>query len=109
MVYKDLNSPSKSYGCSPFFVEPAGVTEETFCTNYTSSCYCTETCVSDFSQFCGYSNYIPGTQEDFTIKIDSNNSDNPQQIQIAQWTETESALSESCEEIISEDVELEIF
>ena len=104
VVYRDTNVPSKSYGCSPFFVEPAGVSDPTFCTTYPTSCYCSGTCITDFSAFCSYSNYVPGAQADITIKVDQANAASPAVFQLAQWTETEPALSTACADPISNNV-----
>ena len=83
VVYRDTNVPSKSYGCSPFFVEPVVTYDPTFCTSYPTSCYCSGTCITDFSQFCSYANYVPGVQTDFTMKINQANTVSPADFQIA--------------------------
>ena len=48
-----------------------------FCDSNAGSCYCDETCVSDFTGFCD--KILPKTveQSDFTVTIDSANADSP--------------------------------
>lgn len=109
VVYRDLNTPSKSYGCSFFSVEPAGRSDADFCSRYGESCYCTVTCIVDVSEFCQHTNYIPGTQADFTITVDQGNAEDPQEILLAEWDYSVPELSASCGDSIANDVALEMY
>ena len=111
VVYKDLNEPTKYYGCSPFAVGPAGAFDIGFCATYPYSCYCDFTCIVDYSAFCAYTNYIPGTegQPDFSIKIYQDNVEYPQEVSMTQWEFSNPSLSSSCGGWSSSDVGLQIY
>ena len=104
VVYRDTNTPSKSYGCSPFFVEPDGNSDASFCTTWPLSCYCDSSCVSDFTHFCDYYNWIPGTESDLTIIIDTNNSVSPREYQLNSWQYTQPTESADCPETFENSV-----
>ena len=51
IAYRD-SVTQKYYDCAPFFIEIQEKDDADFCDTNVSSCYCTSTCVSDFSTFC---------------------------------------------------------
>ena len=111
VVFKDLNEPTKYYGCSPFSVGPAGAFDIGFCTTYPYSCYCDFTCIVDYSAFCDYTNYIPGSenQADFSIKIYQDNVEYPQEVSMTEWEFSNPTLSSSCGGWTSSDVGLQFY
>ena len=57
---------------------PEGTELSSFCFWFSDSCYCDNSCVSDFSAFCEYLNWIPGAEADIVLTIRSENTATPE-------------------------------